>query len=61
MIPRDYQFTREDHIRYAKVCLTECARRRRLASWTNFYWTVFAWAQHARRRARDAPRQRELF
>jgi hypothetical protein len=64
MIPPDYVFTREDHIHYAKVCLTECSRRRRLVSWINFYWTVFGWAQNARRRAAQCKQesvQGELF
>lgn len=56
--------TREDHIRFAKVNLTECARRRHVASWNDFYWTVFGWAQNARRRAsacRTEPVQTDLF
>jgi hypothetical protein len=64
VIDRHHVFTREDHIRHAKVCLAECARRRRLASWSNFYWTVFGWAQNARRRAAQpaaVPVQGDLF
>jgi hypothetical protein len=56
--------TREDLIHLAKVHLTECARRRRIASWNDFYWTVFGWAQNARRRAAECkpePVQADLF
>lgn len=55
---------REFLIHLAKVHLAECARRRRVASWRDFYWTVFGWAQNARRRAAQQitqPAQGELF
>ena len=58
------QLTREDHIHFAKVNLTECARRRNLISWKDFYWTVFGWAQNARRRAAACgtePTQQDMF
>lgn len=50
-------------IYYARVMLAECAHRRR--SWVNrdFYWSLFADAQRARREAAalSAGMQRELF
>lgn len=53
---------REFLIHLAKVHLAECSRRRRVDSWSNFYWVVFGWAQNARRRASQSqPAQGELF
>jgi hypothetical protein len=44
-------YMREQHIRVAKVDQAELSRRRILASWKDFYWVVFDWAQNARRLA----------
>jgi hypothetical protein len=60
----DRPLTREDYIHFARVNLTECARRRKVDSWGDFYWTVFGWAQNARRRAAECktePVQADLF
>ena len=50
-------------IHCARVYLAEAGRRRH--SWVNrdFYWSLFAWAQQARREAAvlGAGMQRELF
>jgi hypothetical protein len=48
---------REQNIHRARVYLAECSRRRDLASWNDFYWTVFGWAQNARRKAAQCKRQ----
>lgn len=38
-------------IRVARVHLNECRARRHSRANRDFYWSLFAWAQRARRRA----------
>jgi hypothetical protein len=47
----------------ARVHLAECARRRTGRVNRDFYWSLFAWAQNARRRAAALrePTQSGLF
>lgn len=45
----------------ARALLGECAKRRHSRVDRNFYWTLFAWAQDARRRAATTQRQLGLF
>lgn len=48
---------REFQIHVARVHLAECARRRRHWPSRDFYWSLFAWAQDARRRAAAISRE----
>lgn len=45
----------------ANALLGECAKRRHSKVDRNFYWTLFAWAQNARRRYATTQRQLGLF
>lgn len=45
----------------AHALLGECAKRRHSAVNRNFYWTLFGWAQNARRRYATTQRQLGLF
>lgn len=52
------------YIRVARVHLNECRARRHSRVNRDFYWSLFAWAQHSRRRAADVkaePVQGGLF
>lgn len=53
--------TRAHCLHVARVYLHESASRRSDPVNRNFHWTLFAWAQNARRRAMAAPGQGELF
>lgn len=42
---------RDDHIRRARVHLTEARRRRNMQSNRHFYWVLLRWAANCRRLA----------
>jgi hypothetical protein len=48
---------RQFQIHVARVHLAECARRRQHWPSRDFYWSLFAWAQKARRQAAAMPRE----
>ncbi len=55
--------SRDHCLHVARVMLSECSRRRHGHVNRDFYWSLFGWAQAARRRARHLPgaMQADLF